>query len=79
MEIDVYLKSDFEKNTLVYKLKQLKPDGRFDEWKYFLGFLSREEVKNKYTNFMNSKMYGGIQEMTWNTFLNKAYLPGKIL
>lgn len=76
-ELDVYVKTDPNSDAPVYLLNQLHHDnkdkdkeGKFDEHKYFLGFNSPEEVKEKYEKFLEPAMFGGSTEMSFDDFKN---------
>jgi hypothetical protein len=61
--VDVYL-GPFEDTSMVYVVKQLKPDsGEYDEPKVMAGFSSEEDAKRVYLSHMGNKeeFFGGIK------------------
>lgn len=81
-ELDVYVNTDIGLNTTpekVYEIEQTKKDtGEFDEHKYMVGFNSSSESADCFLKHMDPGNFGGINEMTWDEFLNLVPESAKI-
>jgi hypothetical protein len=66
MEIDCYV-GDNPDSTKVYKLLQVKKDGKPDEFKYMLGYGSLQEAKDSYLEHMPESFYGNIKQISMDT------------
>ena len=71
--IDIYInsnKQERDKSNKVYRITQLRIDtGKFDEYKFLIGFLSAGDAKEAYLIHYNSEDYfGGIKEFTLDQF-----------
>lgn len=59
--VDVYI-GPFLDSTSVSKVRQITPDGKFDEWKFFVGFLPHTtlvDIEDLYLGIMPADRYGG--------------------
>lgn len=65
MAMDCYFTSDCldlegSNYKKMFKIKQIKEDGSFDELKYMLGWKTKEDAKKAYLSVMPKKLFGGI-------------------
>jgi Inorganic Pyrophosphatase/Phage portal protein len=59
MALDVYIGPDLS-TKMIFKIKQLDDQKEFDEWKFMIGFLTKEEAKNAYLKQIPNKYFGDI-------------------
>jgi hypothetical protein len=67
MDLDCYV-GPHNDSTKVFRLSQVKKGGKFDEFKYMLGYRSADEAKRSFLKHMPDWMYGSIEEITQEQF-----------
>lgn len=78
MALDVYinepyiakLKNDAYSKGKLYEIIQLNEDGEFDEYKYMIGYPSKEAAKQSYLGVMPENKFGAIKTVSWNDVVN---------
>ena len=74
--LDCYLAKNPKKNSAVYVIHQMTPNGtKYDEDKVMLGFKTLEDAKRAYkeNTYKPTKMLGAVSEMTMDHFKVAAY------
>jgi hypothetical protein len=66
--IDVYLAKEPVEGSMVFKLRQMKKEGGFDEDKYMLGFPSAAAAKKAYLRHMPDWAFGSMTGTTMRSF-----------
>jgi inorganic pyrophosphatase len=77
-EIDVYL-GDEKESPIIYRVEQLKSPYEakktggtayvtHDEYKFMIGFTSKEEAIKVYTKCMSKRFLGKVTELSWDKF-----------
>jgi hypothetical protein len=67
--VDIYLGPD-PKSDKVFVVHQVKPDGKYDEDKCFLGFKTAKQAKKCYFEHGPKWGFGSIETMTFDQFKN---------
>lgn len=68
MSIDVYIGADLGSRE-VFRVKQVKPETdppELDEYKYFIGCYSAQEVEDLYLSCMPKRFFGGVEKVSLN-------------
>lgn len=75
--VDVFLCEDNLESEIIFVVKQLKPSGRFDEYKCIIGCTNKEDAKEVYLRNYSKGWtgYGGCDPMTLDQF--KEWLAGQ--
>lgn len=67
MCLDCYVGPDRDNET-VYRIRQLKKNGEFDEFKYMVGYKDKKAAIESYKEHMPEWMYGGVKTLDLPSF-----------